>query len=167
MRLIRTLLALAALSSLSACASSDAVPVSSSWDPLWRFPAQATFAWDDAASSLPDDPAIDRAGVDALVKSVASEAFAAREYRPAALGAADYRLSYQYAVHTYVGSEGSRADGALSLQLVDGASGRRVWLGFGRAEVHVGLSPEERRARLREALDRMLADFPPAQRPPD
>jgi hypothetical protein len=166
-RRICTFVALAALSSLSACASQNAIPVSSSWDPLWRFPAQATFAWDDAATSLPDDPAVDRTSTDALVKTVANEAFAARGYRPVAPGSADYRMSYQYAVHSYVGSEGSRADGTLSLLLADGASGRRVWLGFGRAEVHVGLTPEERKARLREALDRMLADFPPAQRPPE
>jgi hypothetical protein len=47
---------------------------------------------------------------------------------------------------------------------VESASRRRVWSGFGRAEIHVGLTPEERRERLRRALARMLEDFPPAQR---
>jgi hypothetical protein len=57
--------------------------------------------------------------------------------------------------------------GSISLLLVEKASGRRVWLVFGQAEVHVGLSPEERRARLSDALTRMLAKFPPSQRPAD
>jgi hypothetical protein len=31
----------------------------------------------------------------------------------------------------------------------------------------MGLTPEERRARLADAMARMLHDFPPAQRPPE
>jgi hypothetical protein len=49
----------------------------------------------------------------------------------------------------------------------DNQTGRRVWAGFGRAEVHMGLTPEERRARLTDAMTRMLEDFPPRQRPED
>jgi hypothetical protein len=160
-------LAAAALLSLLACASDDAIPVSTNYDPLVRFPAQASYVWDEAANSLPDDPAIDRNTTDALLKDVANEAFAARGYRVAAGPPADYRLSYQYVVHTYIGPDVSRAFGSISLLLVESASGRRVWMGFGRAEIHVGLSPEERRARLSGAMTRMLEQFPPSQRPPE
>lgn len=156
-----------ALLSLLACASNDAIPVSTNYDPLVRFPAQASYAWDEAANSLPDDPAIDRQATDALFKDVANEAFAARGYRVVEGSAADYRLSYQYVVHTYIGPDVSRAMGSFSLLLADRASGRRVWMGFGRAEIHVGLSPEERRARLSDAMTRMLEKFPPSQRPPE
>jgi hypothetical protein len=48
--------------------------------------------------------------------------------------------------------------------LVETATDRRVWMGYGRAEVHVGLTREERLARLREAVARMLKKFPPTQR---
>lgn len=153
----------AALLSLLACASDD-VPVSTNYDPLARFPAQATFVWDTAANSLPGNPSIDRASTDALLRDVANEAFATRGYR-VTTGAADYRLSYQYVVHTFTGPDDSHAMGSISLLLVEKGSGRRVWTGFGQAEVYVGLTPEERRARLREALDRMLVNFPPSQRP--
>jgi hypothetical protein len=148
-----------------ACATDDTIPVSTNYDPLVRFPAQASYVWDDAASTLPDDPAIDRADIDALFKSVADEAFAARGYRMTEGPAADFRLSYQYFVHTYIGPDVSRSIGSLSLLLADHASGRRVWMGFGRAEIHMGLSREERRARLAEAMRRMLEKFPPVQRP--
>ncbi|MGH7289511.1 MAG: DUF4136 domain-containing protein [Myxococcota bacterium] len=147
-----------------ACASGDAISVSSTHDPLVRFPAQATFSWDDAAISMPDSAAIDRQDTDALFKEVANEAFAARGYRLAA-PPTDYRLSYQYVVNTRIGADFSKAVGSVSLLLVESASGRRVWLGFGRAEIHVGLTREERKARLREAVDRMLEAFPPSQRP--
>jgi hypothetical protein len=153
------------LLALLACASDDAIPVSTNYDPLVRFPAQATYVWDDGANTLPDDPAIDRADIDALFKDVANEAFAARGYQLTGGPSANFRLSYQYVVHTYIGPDVSRSLGSLSLLLSDHASGRRVWMGFGRAEIHMGLSPEERRARLADAMRRMLAKFPPSQRP--
>lgn len=162
--MFRFLAATALALGLLACASKDAIPVSSTHDPLARFPAQATYSWDDAATSLPDDPQIDRAQTDALFKEVANEAFAARGYRVAP-APADYQLSYHYVVNTRIGADVSKAVGSVSLLLVESATGRRVWLGFGRAEVYVGLTREERKARLRDALDRMLKDFPPTQRP--
>jgi len=157
----------AALLSLLACASKDAIPVSSNYDPLVRFPAQATYVWDEAANSLPDDPAIDRAGTDAMMREVADEGFATRGYRVTTGPDANFRLSYQYVVHTYIGPDVSRSMGSISLMLADHASGRRVWMGFGRAEIHMGLSLEERKARLRDAMARMLEKFPPSQRPSD
>jgi hypothetical protein len=164
----RVLLPLAALLlPLLACASGDAIPVSTNYDPLVRFPAAASYVWDDAANTLPDDPAIDRADMDALFKDVVDEAFAARGYRVTPGPAADFRLSYQYVVHTYIGPDVSRSLGSLSLLMSDGTTGRRVWMGFGRAEIHVGLTPEERRARLADAMRRMLEKFPPSQRPPE
>ncbi len=164
----RFLPCLAALAlALLACASGDAIPVSTNYDPLVRFPAAASYVWDEAANTLPDDPAIDPKSTDALFKDAANEAFAARGYRVTPGPAADFRLSYQYVVHTYIGPDVSRSLGSLSLLLSDHATGRRVWMGFGRAEIHVGLSPEERRAQLADAMRRMLEKFPPSQRPPE
>jgi len=148
---------------LAGCASDD-VGVSTTFDPLTRFPATATYAWDDAACLLPEDPRIDGPAVDALIREVANEEFGARGYRAVASGAANYLLSYQYAIHTWTGPDASKAIGSLSLQLVESASRRRVWSGFGRAEIHVGLTQEERRNRLRSAFARMLEKFPPSQR---
>jgi hypothetical protein len=156
------LLAIAAVLALLACAG-DKIPVSTNFDPLVRFPAAATFVWDEAASTLPKDPAIDPAATEALIKDVVNEAFAARNYR-AVERDANYRLSYQYFVNEYFGPDTSRAVGSLSLFLAEAGSGRRVWAGFGRAEIHPGLTPEERRKRLGEAMHHMLKDFPPSQR---
>jgi hypothetical protein len=157
-------LATVAMFGLFACASDDAIPVSTNYDPLARFPAQATYVWDNAANSFPKNPDIDRKELDPLLKQVANEAFAARGYR-VTTGSADFRLSYQFTVVSRRGVDESRATGSLSLLLTEASSGRRVWTGFGQAEVFVGLTPEERRARLRDAMERMLQNFPPAQRP--
>ena len=103
---ISTLLVTAAIA-LLACASDDAVPVSSGYDALYRFPAQATFAWDERAISLPDDPDVDRASTDGLLKQVIAEAFAAHGYTVAGIEA-PYRLSYQYSVNRRTSADESR-----------------------------------------------------------
>lgn len=147
---------------LAGCAS-DGLQVSTAFDPLTRFPRQATYVWDTAANRLPDDPRIAQLELGPKIEEAARGALAARGYRedPAA---PNYRLSYQVAVNTWFGGEGSHSLGTLSLQFVDGASGRRIWMGFGRAEVLVGLTDEERELRLRDVMDSLLEDFPPNQR---
>jgi hypothetical protein len=164
---MRRLLAAISAAWLAACASGESIPVSTNYDPLFRFPATASYAWDDAASSLPDVPSVDHETTRALLKDVANEAFAARGYRMVAGGSPDFRLSFQYVIRTFTSPEQSTAVGSISLLMVERTSGRRVWMGFGQAEVHVGLSPEERRERLRDAMTRMLQNFPPSQRPAD
>jgi hypothetical protein len=153
------------LASLLACTSNGGVEVSANYDPLVTFPAEATYVWDLAANALPEDSALDRAGTDALLRSVADEAFAEKGWRVASKAPADFSLSYQFTVHTYIGPNASLALGSLSLLMSEGKTGRRVWAGFGRAEIHNGLSEEERRARLADGMERMLANFPPRQRP--
>jgi hypothetical protein len=148
---------------LVACASD--IETSTAVDPLARFPAQATYVWDDAASRLPTDARFRQLNLDAdaLIRQAANEELAARGYRVSTGGSADYRLAYDFAVHTWIGPDNSTSVGSLSLWLSDAAK-RRVWMGYARAEVHVGLSREERLARVREAIARMLVRFPPAQR---
>ena len=165
MRIRGRLLALSLWLAASAlgCAS-DGVDVSTTFDPLTRFPAQATFLWDDAANRLPDDARFNQMDTDSLIREAANAEFAARGYRLATTGAANYRLSYDLTVHTWYGPDNSSSLGSLSLWLSEAASKRRVWMGYVRAEILVGLSREERMARMRGALARLLEKFPPAQR---
>jgi hypothetical protein len=148
---------------LAGCAS-DGVEVSTTFDPLTSFPPQATYAWDDHANKAPKEPRLQALDLDSLIKEAANEEFAAHGYRPVASGSPNYRLSYEFAVNTWIGADNSRSVGSLSLLLVEAETNRRVWLGFGRAEIYVGLTHEERKKRLREAMARMLERFPPSQR---
>lgn len=147
----------------SGCAS-DEMQVSSVHDPLRRFPASATWAWDEARSRLPDQKQLRGLDPAPLIKEVAEEEFALRGYRVVRSGRPDFRLAYQLAVYTFRGPDRSTASGTLSLFLADAESGERVWTGFARAEVLVDLTPEERRARLHEAMAAMLEGFPPSHR---
>jgi uncharacterized protein DUF4136 len=154
-------LSFATAAMLVACASD--IETSTTVDPLASFPAQATYVWDEAAIKLPTDPRIRQLDPDSLIREAANAEFAARGYRLSNGGAAQYRLAYDFAVHTWQGPDDSSSVGSLSLWLSDAAQ-RRVWMGYARAELHVGLSHEERAARVRDAIARMLRDFPPKQR---
>lgn len=145
------------------CAN-PAYDVSSIFDPLAIFPAQATFAWNDQANHLPDHPELQSLDFDRLLKQVSNEEFAKRGYSNATAGSSDYWLSYELTVHRWISVEKTQATGTLSLNLVDTKTNNRVWLGFGRAEVLVGLSEEERVDRLRLILAEILQKFPPSQR---
>jgi hypothetical protein len=159
----RLSLVLAAALALLGCAS-DQIDVSTTFDPLTPFPAQASYLWDDAASQLPDDPRINQMETDSLIREAANSQFAARGYRLSTTASAHYKLSYDLAVHTWYGPDNSSSLGSLSLWLTDAATRRRVWMGYVRAEILVGLSREERLARLEKAMARLLEKFPPAQR---
>ena len=150
------------LALLAGCAS-DGVEVSTTYDPLEPFPAQASYAWDDRANKLPPDPRIEALDLDPRLKAAAEEELAVRGYHPATSGSPDYRLSYQLVLHTWIGADNSRSVGSLSLLLVDADSGRRVWIGFARAEVQIGRTLAERDQRLRGIFVKMLEKFPPAQ----
>lgn len=149
-----------------ACAG-DKIPVSVAFDPVVRFPAQATYAWDRAAIRLPTDPHIVELHPERLIEELAEEAFAARGYtRVNDPQAADYLLSYHLQVATFIGADASNSSAVLSLLLVEPKTERRVWMGWGRAEYFAGADSERRRTRIADALARMLEDFPPVQSGP-
>lgn len=155
----------ACLAALASGCASDGIDVSTTYDPLTPFPRQATFVWDTAANQLPDDPRIRQLGTAELIEQAANEEFAARGYRLSTSGAANFKLSYDLTVHTWYGPNNSQSLASLSFWLVDAASRRRVWMGYVRAEIYAGLTREERLARMREAMARLLEKFPPSERP--
>ena len=157
------LLGFAGCLALAGCAS-DPIDVSTTFDPLTPFPAQATYLWDETASKLPDDPRINQMDTNSLIQEAANAEFAAHGYRLASTDSAHYKLSYDLAVHTWYAADNSSSLGSLSLWLTDAATRRRVWMGYVRAEILVGLSREERLARLQKAMARLLEKFPPSQR---
>jgi hypothetical protein len=142
-----------------ACVSGE--NVSTAFDPLTRFPAQATYVWDETANHEPDDPRIRELNFGPRLRKLTTEALAARGYREVDSEPADYRVSYQLSVHTWISPDQSTSVGSLHIELVDAPSGRRVWMGFARAEAHVQLREEVRNERLRAILESMFKSFPP------
>jgi len=158
-------LVLAFVLQLAGCASRNDVRVTTTFDPLAVFPVDGTYAWDDGANRLPKDPRLNTsADIDTLIRTAANEQFAAHGYRLIESGKPDYLLSYEFAVYNWIAADNSRSIGTVSLWLAEEATGNRVWVGYGRAEIHVGLTREERQVRMSGAVAKMLEGFPPAQR---
>ncbi len=147
------------LAYVAGCATENDVGVSTSFDPLVRFPRQATFAWDEEASSCD-------LGVEHILREAANAEFRVRGYRPVdSRENPDFHLSYQCNVRTYHRSDAPEAIGSIWLLMSEAETEQRVWSGFGEAPIYVGLTEAERRERMRAALARMLQDFPPTGRP--
>ena len=144
------------------CAS-DGIETSVAFDPLTQFPTQATFLWDPSSNKLPADDRIAVLDLGPVIEAAAEAEFAVRGYTLSTTDSANYLMSYQLASHSWIGADNSRAVASLSMLLVEASSGRRVWLGMGRAEMNVGLSNEARLAALRVAMAKMLKEFPPNQ----
>ncbi len=155
----RVALSCLALAMLAACASD--LSVGASFDPLERFPAEATWRWDEHRNVLPDDERIVAMDLGPVLREVISAELAARGYRGAGSALPDYLLSYQLNLTSRIRPEGSFAIGSLSLLLSEAKSGRRVWVGFAQTEVDVSRNDSERRDRLRGIVAEMLAGFPP------
>ena len=159
-RLQLLLLPVLLLACVVGCAS-DGIEVSTTFDPLTQFPPQATFLWDDAANRLPTDERIAALDIEPRLKAASEAEFALKGYRLATSGDPDFLLSYQLVVHSWIGADNSRSTASLSLLLTEAASARRVWLGFGRTEIQMQLPQDQREERLRVAVTKILANFPP------
>ena len=158
---MRTLLLIAAALSAAACATDDSMSVGSTYDPLTRFPATATWSWDDAANKMPDDSRIEALGVDEIIHQVTREEFGKRGYTETSPGAGEFLLHYELGIATWNSQTTATAIGSVSLNLVEARSGRRVWVGFWRAAVDVSLDREARVERFRTEIARLLETFPP------
>lgn len=144
-----------------ACASGD-VQVGASFDPLERFPAEATWRWDEPRNVGPKDERLAELGVEPMVREIVTAELAAHGDSQARSSVPGYPLSYEINVTSRIRPEGdSFSIGSLSLLLADPDARRRVWVGFARAQVDVDRSAGERRAGLEAAIRRMLEGFPP------
>jgi hypothetical protein len=159
MREVRAILAAAVLALPLGCRSD--VSVTWAYDPLVAFPRQATVAWERAAIQLPEDPRIAALDAGPLIEKVVLEQLAARGYTEGDPARAQYLLSYQLRVDWVKVSE-SETLGTLSVALAEARSGRRVWTGYARAALHASRTEPEREQRIRDAVRRMLEEFPPS-----
>ena len=163
MRPWRAILLTTAVLTAAGCAEPDRLGVGSTHDPLFRFPATATWTWNERANHMPDDARLEPLDLDSIIRQVAAEEFGRRGYTEAKSGAAHYELSYELGIATWMSQTGATAIGSLSLTLSDPRSGRHLWVGFMRMQADVSLDREQRVERIRNELRELLKTFPPAQ----
>ena len=166
LRFVWTVSVLLAIVALAGC-SSPVASTSTTVDPLAIFPREATWIWNEEGSRIPDEPRLAELHARRLLREEVERAFEEHGYRRIDGAQADYRLTYEIQLNTRIEADHSRSLVVLWLTLSEFESGRNVWAGAGQTKLHVGLTEEERRERLRAELEQMLEEFPPEQRGDD
>jgi hypothetical protein len=158
-RLASTALCCAALAALVGCATE--LQVGRNFDPIERFPAQATWRWEPESNLVKVDPRLADIGLAAAIEETVAAELTAHGYMKAGSEPPDYLLSYQVRFSPQERVERSFTIGSLSLQLRNAKHGGRVWVAFVQTEVDVNRTEAERRERLRGVVKQMFEEFPP------
>lgn len=183
--------AVGVLASVALCAfGCSSLQVGYDYDPSVDFSRYRTWYWLPPTSD--GDPRTSNDLLNARIRNAVEEALAAKGYRRAPTGEGDFGVGYHTAIEgkldvrtidTYygygpgwghyggLGGMGTETyvdqydQGTLLLDVVDARTHRLAWRGSASARVVEGLQPEERAARIRKAVDEMLAKFPPPATP--
>lgn len=162
--------------SLLLLAGCSTLTVGADYDPKADFSAYKT--WKFTGGTMNDERVSKELLEDRLEKAL-PPAFAARGLTAAE--PADLQVSYFAAVKekidiasypsTYRHWQGETYvtkydEGTLILDLVDARDQRLVWRGIARDEVNLLAAPEEREAQLREAVTKLLEQYPPTKKKP-
>ncbi len=157
---------------LAGCSS---LTVGADYDPEADFSAYKTWSFTGGKTN---DERISKDLLESRLKTALPPALAARGLTAAEPG--DLQVSYFAAVKekidistypsTYRHWQGETYvtkydEGTLILDLVDAKDQRLVWRGIARDEVNLLAAPEEREAQLREAVTKLLEQYPPKKEP--
>jgi hypothetical protein len=172
---------------LNACGG---IPVSTDYDPGWRLPEPATFAWMSQPHRQPvADPLVDNDLVAGRIRRAVNEQLEARGLREAAseqqadvlatyhvgqeerLDITSFRSSYGYypCWNCFGYGPGFDSDiwvtqytqGKLIIDLVDAKTKKLVWRGMATRRLPSFRTPAERDAYIRETVTAIFKDFPP------
>jgi hypothetical protein len=178
---MKTLTALLPVLLLAAC---NSISVKSDYDPAYDFGGLETWAWLKPTQTLtPEQRADNRLASERIRKATEAE-LAAKGYELTA-GQPDFWVvahavvqrrvdtdyvytTYGYRAHGWGGAVGyaepvtySYNEGTLVIDVLRGTDKEMVWTGAASAVVDPDATPEKREQRIREAVAKLLAGFPP------
>jgi len=174
---LRRIASALALAALAACTT---ISVSTEHDEKADFSKLESWRWHDEPSPRPDLPGFDEAVFDRNLRAAVERELAAKGYVRRDQPPTDFEVGYHTAVESKMDYQGTRdyygyatgtpidrpsvgeyLEGTLLLDVsIDGGT-RLIWRGQAQARLYVEGTEAERRARLDEAVHRMLSGFPP------
>ena len=158
------------------------IRVSADFDPKTDFGALETFTWLPDAPPAGEGPPLENPLLDARIRRAVENELLGREFRAAGSGAPDFWVAYHVGVEHKVDVEtiyrsygrvgwsgGGQADavvreyeeGTLLIDILRPGSGELLWRGSAQARLREHPSPEDREARVREVVAKILEQFPP------
>jgi len=184
---IRPSTALIALFSGLVLTACNSVSVKSDYDPAFDFAGLKTWAWLKPIKTLTPDQAHDDRLASERIRKAVEAGFESKGYPQAQAGATptfyvvahaivqrrvdtDYVYrTYGYHAHGWGGGVGyaepvtyTYNEGTLVIDVLRGADKELVWTGAASAVVDNDVTPEQREKRIREAVTKLLAGFPPS-----
>lgn len=172
-------------------AGCSTMQVTTDHNPDVDFSRLKTYRWVEPPTAPPPDPRIRNDLLEKRVHAIVDELLQAKGYRRVEEGAADFLVSWYatldqkldvQVVNNYYGYApgwGWRGryypyggmgqetyisqydEGTLILDMMDAGSHELIWRGYAVDRVNLTARPETKDKQLREALEKMLADFPP------
>ncbi|HXJ36054.1 MAG TPA: DUF4136 domain-containing protein [Candidatus Eisenbacteria bacterium] len=176
-RLPSVLVAALALA-LAACSQ---FTIRTGYDKSADFSHLHTYAWLPIDQAAPADQNVPDRLIDTQIRAAADDELTAKGYRSANGGPADFLLNYRLTTRAgedlsadaspygwgwwgWPGAEVTTySEGTLYLGVIDPKAKRMIWLGAAEARImpQMSISYEKRRERIFDAVDQILAKFPP------
>lgn len=140
-------------------------------------PDHGLFAWRQG-SRLQPDPRLDAGKMDGMIRGALSDALADKGYELGTIDASNLWVGYLGALESALdnvlldklfgvnpdwesaGGKNRRFEkGTLVVDIVEARTGRGIWRGAVQADVTFELTDAERRRRIRQAVDMLMAQF--------
>ncbi len=160
--------------------------VNSDYDPAFDFSGFRTWNWLTGPQAATVDPRLPTGLVEERIRTSLVRHLAARGFQRSASVKPDFRVGFHAAVEDKVSVQTVNraagygpgwgagrgivrsdtyvreyAQGTLILDIVDSSTDRLVWRGSAQAEVYSYSTPEQREARIDDAVAQILERFPP------
>ncbi|MDH3673038.1 MAG: DUF4136 domain-containing protein [Gammaproteobacteria bacterium] len=173
------------LATLSGCST---MQISSDYDASTNFAGLKTYNWIPGPQKVSGDPKIDPF-IEKRVRDAVDNQLAAQGYDKRSSGTPDFLVGFHVALEKklavstmneyygvvvgprwhhstprWYGSETYVYDydeGSLILDIIEAGSRKLIWRGFALARVDTTASAERKTKRINEAVERILAQFPP------
>ncbi len=165
------------------CLACSTVRVSTDYDPNADLASMRSYAWLDERSGVLDDRSDVTSLLDRRIRRAIDAELQEKGLAPSDRGKAALWVTYRLSVETrmdvdtihttagygrgWYGGVSSHTvvreyeEGTLLIDLIDASTKQLVWRGTGEARVRESSSPEQREARIRQAVREILASFPP------
>lgn len=175
------LLILVTLFFLASCSS---VSVQKDFDPSFDFSALRTFAWQTAAQPQTGDPKVDNDLRDGRIRNAVVEVMRDKGLKEVDAAEADLLLAYYVSFERRLdsssvsvgfgrGSYGRYGgaglssgvteyeQGRLTIDIINPDDDKTIWRGEGTRVVSGKAKPQEMEKKIREAVQKILKEFPP------
>lgn len=178
MAYVRSLCIFVTVASMMACAASQ---VGYDYDTSAPLRSYRTYEWLGGEQETTGDKRVDNTLVNARIRTAVEQQLRAKGYRNPTSGTPDFYVAYHVGLKDlmkgastqhYIGDRAHGTytttsdiqpykEGALLVDILDGATKQLVWRGSAQAEVAAGATPRQRDERINEVVKEMFSHFPP------